>query len=78
MGKRGDGVGMEERFGVEWGRGMVKLIVFQDHQMATPPEFQSHEVPMLWPLTKAIKGGVVTSHVDVFTALKYSNINFYN
>ena len=68
----------EERYGVEWGRGMVKLMVFHDHQMATPPEFQSHVVLILWPLTKAIKGGGVTSHVDVFTALKYSNINFYN
>ena len=30
--------------------------------------------PILWLLTKAIKGGGVTSHVDVFTALKYSNM----
>ena len=67
-------MGKEERYGMEWGRGMVKLMVFQDHQMATPPEFQSHVVPILWPLTKEIKGGGVTSHVDVFTALKYSNI----
>ena len=69
-------MGKEERYGVEWGRRMVKLMVFQVHQnqMATPPEFQSHVVPILWPLTKAIKGGGVTSHVDVFTALNYSNI----
>ena len=65
MGKRRWG------YGVEWGKGMVKLIVFQDHHVATPPEFQSHVVPILCPLTKAIKGGEVTSHVDVFTALKY-------
>ena len=64
--------GKEE--GMEWGRGMVKLMVFHDHQMATPPEFQSRVVPILWPLTKAIKGGGVTSHVDMFTALKYSYI----
>ena len=69
-------MGKEERYGVEWGRGMVKVMVFQDHQnqKATPPEFQSRVVPILWPLTKAIKGGGVTSHVDVFTALKYSYI----
>ena len=48
-------MGNVERYGVEWGRGMVKLMVFQDHQMATPPEFHSHVVPILWPLAKAIK-----------------------
>ena len=56
-------MGKEERYGVEWGRGMVKVMVFHDHQMATPPEFQSHVVPILWPLTKEITGGGVTSHV---------------
>ena len=35
-------MGKEERYGVEWGRGMVNVMVFHDHQMATPPEFQSH------------------------------------
>ena len=64
-------MGKEERYGVEWGREMVKLMVFHDHQMAKPPEFQSHVVPILWPLTKAIKGGGVICHVNAFTALKY-------
>ena len=71
-------MGKEERYGVEWGKGMVTLMAFHGHLMATPPEFQSHVFPIIWPLTKAIKGGGVTSHVDVFTALKYSNINLYN